>query len=306
MLDHPTASGQTIADLFDPFDIPPVEIEYLEGVKGATDVIRIVIPGTKGKTTGGTAPTLGIIGTLGGIGARPAIRGLVSDADGAIVTLAAALKLAGMVYRGDGCVGDIRLATRICPHAPTKPHDPTPFMDSPVSLARQIPAEVSPDMDAILSVDTTKGNRVINHQGFAISPTVKEGYILRISGDLLTIMEWVTGDLPATLPVTMPDITPYGNGIYHINSIMQPSVHVDCPVVGVALTTRTAVPGCATGANMALGLESAARFCVEVAKAYGAETCSFYDTDQFAQLVALYGSMNVLRTGGDRPETIAN
>jgi hypothetical protein len=27
--------------------------------------------------------------------------------------------------------------------------------------------------------------------------------------------------VPATFPVTMQDITPYGNGIYHINSIMQ-------------------------------------------------------------------------------------
>ena len=29
-------------------------------------------------------------------------------------------------------------------------------------------AEVDGDMDAILSVDTTKGNRIINHRGFAI------------------------------------------------------------------------------------------------------------------------------------------
>jgi len=300
LLDDPAASGQTIADLFRPFDIPPVVIEHLEGEKGTTDVVRIIVPGTDGKSGGGKSPSLGILGTLGGIGARPAVPGLVSDADGALVAMAAALKLAGMSHRGDRCTGDIILATHICPHAPTQPHEPTPFMGSPVSLPQQIQAEVSPDMDAILSVDTTKGNRVINHQGFAISPTVKEGYILRISEDLLTIMEWVTGDVPAAFPVTMQDITPYGNGIYHINSIMQPSVWVDCPVVGVALTTRMPVPGCATGANMPYGLEAATRFCVEVAKAYGSGQVQFYDVDQFALMQKLYGSMDVLRTGGGK------
>ena len=300
LLDDPASSGQTIVDLFEPFDIPPVEIEHLEGDKGSTDVVRIIVPGTDGKSGGGKSPSLGILGTLGGIGARPAVPGLVSDADGALVAMAAALKLAGMAQRGDRCTGDIILATHICPHAPTQPHEPTPFMGSPISLPQQIQAEVSPDMDAILSVDTTKGNRVINHQGFAISPTVKEGYILRISEDLLTLMEWVTGDVPATFPVTMQDITPYGNGIYHINSIMQPSVWVDCPVVGVALTTRMPVPGCATGANMPYGLEAATRFCVETAKAYGSGQVQFYDADQFALMQKLYGSMAVLRTGGGK------
>jgi hypothetical protein len=111
-------------------------------------------------------------------------------------------------------------------------------------------------------------------------------------------MEWVTGDVPATFPVTMQDITPYGNGIYHINSIMQPSVWTDCPVVGVAPTTRMAVPGCATGANMPYGLEATTRFCVEVAKGFGAGQVKFYDPEQFALMQKLYGSMDFLRTGG--------
>jgi hypothetical protein len=150
-------------------------------------------------------------------------------------------------------------------------------------------------MEAILSVDTTKGNRVINHHGFAISPSVKEGWILRTSEDLLRIMEWVIGDFPTVFPITMQDITPYGNDIYHINSIMQPSVVTDAPVVGVAITTRSAVPGCGTGANMPLGLEGATRFCVEVAKVYGLGTCRFYDEAEFSRLRKLYGSMDRLR-----------
>jgi len=70
-------------------------------------------------------------------------------------------------------------------------HDPVPFMDSPVDIATMNKYEVDPAMDAVLSVDTTKGNRIINYRGFAISPTVKEGYILKVSEDLLDIMSIV-------------------------------------------------------------------------------------------------------------------
>ena len=115
------------------------------------------------------------------------------------------------------------VATHICPDAPTRPHDPVPFMDSPVDLAAMNEHEVDPDADAILSVDTTKGNRIVNVNGFAISPTVKQGWILRVSEDLLAVQQRVTGTLPAVLPLAMADITPYGNGAYHVNSILQPA-----------------------------------------------------------------------------------
>ena len=43
------------------------------------------------------------------------------------------------------------------------------FMGSPVNMAQVNQEEVSPELDAVLSVDTTKGNRIINKRGFAIS-----------------------------------------------------------------------------------------------------------------------------------------
>jgi hypothetical protein len=295
LLDDRSVSGEAVAGLFENLDLPPVHIETIQGEKGKTDVVRVVIPGHAGKLQGGKAPTLGILGTLGGIGARPDLLGLVSDADGAIVALGAGVKLARMKHKGDQCPGDVIMATHICPAAPTIPHDPVPMMGSPVGIFEQITAEITPEMEAILSVDTTKGNRVINHHGFAISPSVKEGWILRTSEDLLRIMEWVTGDCPTVFPITMQDITPYGNDIYHINSIMQPSVVTDAPVVGVATTTRSAVPGCGTGANLPMGMEGATRFCVEVAKVFGLGTCRFYDEAEFGKLKDLYGSMDRLR-----------
>jgi len=298
LLDSPKACGKDVASLFSSLGMSKVEVETLTGDKGKTDVVRITVPGTHGKSEGGDAPTLGILGTLGGIGARPELLGMVSDGDGALVSLAAGLKLARMHRKGDICRGDVIVATHVCPNAPTAPHEPTPFMGSPVNIFDQVRAEVSDEMDAILSVDTTRGNRVINHKGFAISPTVKEGYILRTSDDLLRIMESVTGDLPVVFPITTQDITPYGNGVYHINSILQPSVIADCPVVGVAITARAAVAGCATGASDPTCLESVSRFCVEVAKAFAQGACRLYDPVEFGRMKELYGSMNHLRTKG--------
>ena len=295
LLDSATVSGETVAALLRERGLQ-VEVIPVQGQKGTTDFIRAQIAGTAGKKARGQAPTLGIIGRLGGIGARPAAIGLVSDADGAITAIACALKLADMANTGDRLSGDVIVATHVCPNAPIIPHDPTPFMGSPVDMSTMNQYEVLPEMDAILSVDTTRGNWVINRRGFAISPTVKEGYILKVSSDLLRIMSVVTGQAPVVLPITTQDIIPYGNDIYHLNSIMQPATATDAPVVGVALTAETAVPGCASGASQVMDIEMAVRFCLEVAKLFGRDACAFYDVEEFGRLVALYGSMKHLQT----------
>jgi hypothetical protein len=297
-LDSATVTGHKIAQVLRERGLTSVEVSTVEGKKGSTDFLRIIVPGTDGKSNGGSAPTLGIIGRLGGIGARPAAIGLVSDADGAITALACALKLADMVRAGDRLYNDVMLATHICPTAPVIPHEPVFFMSSPVDMATMNRHEVHPDMDAILSVDTTRGNWVLNQRGFAFTPTVKEGYILKVSADLLTIMSTVTGRAPVVLPITTQDITPYGNGVDHLNSIMQPATAATAPVVGVALTSAVPVPGCATGANQLVDVEMVVRFCIQVAKAFGQGRCAFYDTAEFKRLIHLYGTMNHLQTFG--------
>ncbi|RDU35239.1 DUF1177 domain-containing protein [Neobacillus piezotolerans] len=277
-----------------------ITVQTVEGKAGSTDFVKIVIAGVDGKSKGGTAPTLGIIGRLGGIGARPEVKGFVSDGDGALSCIAAAGKILDMAGKGDKLKGDIILTTHICPTAPTLPHDPVPFMDSPVDILTMNQYEVTEEMDAILSIDTTKGNIITNHKGFAITPTVKEGYILKISSDLLHIYTQSAGILPVTLPITTQDITPYGNGVYHVNSILQPAVATKSPVVGVAITTETAVAGCGTGATHPADVEQAVRFVIEVAKLYGENKCSFYDAEEFSRLEALYGKMDHLQTKGNQ------
>jgi hypothetical protein len=297
-LDSAHASGQKVADLFAGHAGARVTVEEILGEQGKTDFVKILLPGSSGKSAGGGSRTLGIIGRLGGIGARPRRIGLVSDGDGAVTAVAAALKLAKMQDEGDVLPGDVIVTTHICPNAPTRPHDPVEMMGSPVSSEKIGAVEVDPGMDAILSIDTTKGNRILNHNGFALSPTVKEGWILRVSEDLVRIMEMTTGRRAVTFPITMQDVTPYGNGAYHLNSILQPSVVADAPVVGVAISTETAVPGSATGASHEIDIAAAARFAVEVAKEFGRGTAQFYDPQEFALLTRLYGSMRHLRQQG--------
>jgi hypothetical protein len=298
LLDSAKVSGKDVAALLNSRGLEDVTVKTLRGERGKTDFVSVKIPGTRGKTAKGDVPTLGILGRLGGIGARPEMIGLVSDADGAVTAIATALKLADMRANGDTLPGDVVIGTHICPDSPTIPHKPVPFMGSPVAFADIVEQEVTPAMDAILSVDTTKGNRIAKWRGFAITPTAMQGWLLKVSDDLLTIMEIVTGRIPRVCPLTTQDITPYGNGIDHINSIMQPCTVTDKPVVGIAITTESVVPGCATGASHIEDIEEATRFCIEVAKAYGKGLCRFYNEDEWRIIERKYGPLNLLQTPG--------
>ncbi|MGE8640703.1 MAG: DUF1177 family protein, partial [Achromobacter sp.] len=103
-------TGEAVAQVLRDAGQCEVEVTRLERDGAATDFLSIVIPGADD-----TAPQLGIVGRLGGIGARPAVTGLVSDSDGAVVAIAAALKLMAMARQGDVMPGTVRIRTHICP-----------------------------------------------------------------------------------------------------------------------------------------------------------------------------------------------
>ncbi|WLQ33541.1 DUF1177 domain-containing protein [Streptomyces castrisilvae] len=305
LLDDPRADGRTVVDYLDAAagaEGSSAQVTTVAGERGSTDFVSVRVPGSRGRTAGGDARTLGVVGRLGGIGARPEVTGLVSDADGAVSALAAAAKLLDMRRRGDVLPGDVIVATHICPSAPTEPHDPVPFMGSPVDIATMNRHEVTGEMEAVLSIDTTKGNRIINHKGLALSPTVKEGWVLRVNEQLGELLAVVTGEPLVTYPVTTQDITPYGNGAHHINSILQPSTATAAPVVGLAVTSAAAVPGCGTGASHESDIASAARYAVEVAKAFGGGRLDFHDAVEFDNLVSRYGPLTHLQTFGRTPQ----
>jgi hypothetical protein len=272
-----------------------VAVNPIEDDRGRTDFLLITVPGSQGAGAGGNAPTTGIVGRLGGTGARPEVVGLVSDADGAIAAIATALALARMQEKGDLLHGDVVIATHVCPEAPTEPHDPVPFMGTPVSMEVMNREEVRPQMDAVLSIDATKGNRIVNWKGIAITPTVRQGWVLPVAPDLIDVYEQVCGVPARVLPISTYDITPYGNGLYHVNSILQPATATDAPVVGVAVTAETAVPGSATGANHPADLALAVTFVIEVAKRFGAGRLSLFDPGEMDQAIARYGPLQQLQ-----------
>jgi hypothetical protein len=300
LLDDPKVDGAQVREFFTNKGLSHMEInvERIEGEKASTDFISIMIQGVEGKYSGGTSRSLGIIGRLGGIGARPECIGLVSDADGAVVSLAAAYKIAEMMKRGDLIEGDVIVKTHICPNAPTRPYKPAPMMDSPVDIFTLLRREAEGQVDAIISVDATKANWVIKHNGFAITPTVKEGWILKVSPDLIDIYIRVTGQPPVVVPITMQDIIPYTTPVYHINSMMQPWIYTKAPIVGVAITTSMVVPGSATGATNIFHLEQATRFVVEVAKDFGRGRVKFYDEEEWKKIISIHGSLaDLMRRG---------
>ena len=291
VLDDPAADGGAVAALFERYGHDGVGVEPVSGEGGKTEFVSIRVAGRRGSQAGGDAPTLGVIGRLGGLGARPEQIGFVSDGDGAVAAIAAALQLVVMRARGDVLDGDVVVSTHICPDAPTQPHDPVPFMGSPVDMATMNAKEVDEGMDGILSIDTTKGNRLVNHTGIALCPPVRQGWILRPTDGVLDVFQNVTGHLPVLVPLTMQDLTPYGNGLPHLNSILQPWLATSAPVVGVAITAEAAVPGSATGTSRGTDIALAAQFAAEVAKGFGSGRLTLHHADEFAALVDRYGPM---------------
>ena len=116
LLDDSRVDGRTVVDYLRTID-PEVNAETypLTGPRGTTHMLKVRIPGSDGKSSGGNTPTLGILGRLGGLGARPEMIGYVSDGDGALAALAIAVKLLDMKKKGDVLPGDIFISTHICP-----------------------------------------------------------------------------------------------------------------------------------------------------------------------------------------------
>ena len=293
-LDYPAGSAERIIKLFRSrgYDLD-LGITEVSG-KADTVFLKFFFPGTEGKHSGKTAPTLGVVGQLGGLGAMPSKIGIVSDGDGAIAALALALKLTDMRVRGVQLPGDIIVTTHICMSAPLWEKKPVPYMGLPVDMVTMNRNLVDPDMDAVISIDTTKGNRILCHKGIAITPTVKKGYILKVSEGLMTVLSNTTGEHPYVMPITTQDITTYHNGLSHLNSILQPATLTDAPVIGLAVTTQSMVPGCATGASSAGDIELAARFCLECAKVFPEERDLFYDDCEYQKFVQQYGDLSFL------------
>ena len=286
-LDNSENSAEAFVDLL-PDGSHSIEITPFESELGTTDFIKILFPGSAGKYAGGAAPTTGIIGSNGGLRLPGPYPGLASDADGCIVGLAAALRLARMHSRKQQLAGDVLVSTHICQKARPVPHDPYPFVMSPLPSSEKHPRLVDDRMDAMLTPETCKGNKMVSHLGFAVTPPVREGIIMRPHASILHIVEMVTGKAPVVFPITMQDVTPYELGVHHICGMVLPSIFSKAPVIGVPLVTEVQTHPSATGVQQPVVLETAVRFCIEVATSYGNGDCEFYYTDDFQGMVSTF------------------
>lgn len=297
LLDCASVDGKSVAEFFSQQGAE-TWVKTLPGDEGCTDLVEIRIPGSEGKTAGGKAPTLCIAGSLGGVGGRPAITGIVSDADGALVALAVASKVLSMNRNGDGLKGDLVVRTTICGNAPTMEHHPVPFMNSYVDFVTLKEEIVDKAADAIIVTETSRGNRVANYPIFGITPTVKAGWILKTSEDAIDAMERVTGEPARVIPISMQDLTPVTNGVHHLNGLCEMPAGTIAPCIGVGLTSLLPISGAAPGVTSVTNLEMAVRYVLEIAKDYTAGHFSFYDETEYKFLTETYGSMSHLLTQG--------
>ena len=286
-LDNSSNSAEAFAD-FLPDGPHSVEISPFESDLGTTDFIKLLFPGSSGKSGGGDAPTTGIIGSNGGLRLPGPYPGLASDADGCIVGLITALRLARMHTRGQQLTGDVLVSTHICQQARPVPHDPYPFVMSPLPSSEKHPRLVDARMDAMLTPETCKGNKMVSHLGFAVTPPVREGIIMRPHASILHIVEMVTGKAPVVFPITMQDVTPYELGVHHICGMVLPSIFSDAPVIGVPLVTEIETHPSATGVQQPTVLETTARFCIEVATSFGNGDCEFYYPGDYEGMVSTF------------------
>lgn len=292
-LDPPAAGAKEFCALL-PAGACEVSVEPYAGPLGRTEFVTFRFRGRAGRAGGGASRTLGIIGSLGALRLPGDYPGLNSDADGALVALACVLRLARMRSRGMALNGDVTVTTHICQAGHPEPHDPLPFVMPPLDVDEEYRRLTLPEMEAILTPETCKGNKLVSETGFAITPPVKQGYILRPHATLIQMMEVVTSRPARLFPLNMQDITPFGNGIHHVCGMMLPGQFTDAPVVGVPVTSQMQVPAASTGVTQLSALEACGRFCVEVATAFGIGACHLHYEDDFAAMQARYGSMKHL------------
>ena len=76
LLDRADASGEGAKAYLERLGAQQV-VERMAHEDHATDFVRVCIPGSNGRVKGGPAPTIGILGRLGGLGARPEMTGFV-------------------------------------------------------------------------------------------------------------------------------------------------------------------------------------------------------------------------------------
>lgn len=293
LIDNRSIKGQDVVDLFSQYPGIIASTHRVVSSKEIVDFIRVVIPGKNGKLCHGEAATLSIIGRYDHCQSQQYNEPVSAVAGGGVISLTCALKLAEMQSKGQFLAGDVIVTTHLYPDGFPFPHGSVDIIHSMMDIETMNAHEVDQTADAFLSIDSQKDQQILKYNRYAISPTVKQGYILSVSEDLLRIMTQSHGLAAATFPITTQDIAPYGNGIHHFNRILQPAIATDAPVVGIMLAS--AEPSTSTHTNNELDTSAVVKFIIQVANEFGQGTCSFFDYYEFTLLKSLYGNMSHLQ-----------
>ncbi|MEM0165758.1 MAG: DUF1177 domain-containing protein [Saccharolobus sp.] len=263
------------------------KIEYEE--KKIGDVIFI-----KALYKGNGKNRVEVLGRLGAIQMQGINKGLVSDADGAIVTLATILELINLMEKGIYLEVDVSLITNISLRAKLIPHKPFDFMVPQIGLDEALKEEVDPKANLILSIDSTKGNRIAKFDDFAITHVIKNGYILKVSDEVIDIYNRVTGHEVYIIPLTTGDLVPLDFNIYHISTLVTPWLYTESPVIGIGTVSKQVIPGYVTGVINWEMLEHASRFCLEMLK-FVEQGGKVYDEAELEELERKIGKSNLTK-----------
>ncbi|BCU71595.1 DUF1177 family protein [Stygiolobus caldivivus] len=266
-----------------------VEVEEINLKANNEDVtyLRFYVKNSKNRT-------VEVLGRLGAVQINNSI-GLVSDADGAIVSLTVLLELLNLIENGFNIPINVTVITNVSTNAMLIPHQPFYFMVPLVGLEEAIKYEVDKKADTLISIDSTKGNKIAKYNDFAITHVIKEGYILRVTEEIIDIYTRVTNHEPYFIPLTTGDLTPLSFKVYHISTtLVSPWIYTDAAVLGVATVSAYPVPGYATGVMDINMLEHASRFILELIKYLNDKNLVYYD-DELKELKEKIGNSNLLR-----------
>ncbi|QKR00204.1 DUF1177 domain-containing protein [Metallosphaera tengchongensis] len=241
---------------------------------------------------GGGKERVRVIGRLGAIQMRKVNKGLVSDADGAVVSLALLMELVKLMEKGIKLDVEVSIVTNLSTDAKLVPHKPFDFMVPPVGLDDALKIEVDEETSLVLSVDSTKGNKIAKYDDFALTHVVKDGYIMKLDDDVINIYNKVTGHEIFLVPLTTGDLTPLDYKVYHISTLVSPWLYTHSPVIGVATVSREVIPGYETGVLDITMLEHASRFCLELLK-FVEKGGKVYDQKEFEELKERLGESNL-------------
>ncbi|QIW22735.1 DUF1177 domain-containing protein [Sulfolobus sp. S-194] len=263
------------------------KVKYEEITVGEVPYIKVLYKG-EGKDK------IEILGRLGAIQMVGTNKGLVSDADGAIITLTTLLELLNLMDKGITFDIDILFVTNLATKAKLIPHKPFDFMVPLMGLDDALKIEVDPTASFILSIDSTKGNRLAKYDDFALTHVVKDGYILKLHDNIIDIYNRVTEHEIYMISLTTGDLTPLDYNVYHISTLISPWLYTSSPVLGLATVSKQVIPGYETGVQNLTMLEHASRFCIELIK-YLEKGGKVYNENELMELESKLGKSNLIK-----------